>query len=141
MWPRSTRPAYDQPLLQAMYVDKRLDGVQAVQTLSRLNRIAPDKGNPFVLDFVNNPEDIAAKPSPPTTTRTQLEAQSEPNQLDGLKHELDEMQVYHQDEVERFAKVYFLPSRQAPRQEPRAARQRTATRSLAGSSNSTRTAR
>ena len=49
---------FDQPLLQAMYVDKRLDGVQAVQTLSRLNRIAPGKAPPFVLDFVNDPEDI-----------------------------------------------------------------------------------
>ena len=44
---------FDQPLLQAMYVDKRLDGVQAVQTLSRLNRVAPGKAPPFVLDFVN----------------------------------------------------------------------------------------
>ena len=49
---------FDQPLLQAMYVDKRLDGVQAVQTLSRLNRTAPGKAPPFVLDFVNDPEDI-----------------------------------------------------------------------------------
>ena len=49
---------YDQPLLQAMYVDKKLDGVNAVQTLSRLNRIAPGKSDPFVLDFVNKPEDI-----------------------------------------------------------------------------------
>ena len=51
---------FDQPLLQAMYVDKRLDGVQAVQTLSRLNRVAPGKEPPFVLDFVNDPEDIRA---------------------------------------------------------------------------------
>ena len=49
---------FDQPLLQAMYVDKRLDGVQAVQTLSRLNRVALGKAPPFVLDFVNDPEDI-----------------------------------------------------------------------------------
>jgi type I restriction enzyme R subunit len=51
---------YDQPLLCAMYVDKRLDGVQAVQTLSRLNRIYPGKETPFVLDFVNKTEDILA---------------------------------------------------------------------------------
>ena len=49
---------FDQPLLQAMYVDKRLDGVQAAQTLSRLNRIAVGKQSPFVLDFVNDPDDI-----------------------------------------------------------------------------------
>ena len=49
---------FDQPLLQTMYVDKRLDGVQAVQTLSRLNRMIPGKDAPFVLDFVNEAEDI-----------------------------------------------------------------------------------
>ncbi|MEM7519299.1 MAG: type I restriction endonuclease subunit R, partial [Planctomycetota bacterium] len=49
---------FDQPLLCAMYVDKRLDGVQAVQTLSRLNRMIPGKEEPFVLDFVNDSEDI-----------------------------------------------------------------------------------
>jgi len=48
---------FDQPLLCAMYVDKRLDGVQAVQTLSRLNRKIPGKENPFVLDFVNEAAD------------------------------------------------------------------------------------
>ena len=49
---------FDQPLLMAMYVDKRLDGVQAVQTLSRLNRMVPGKETPFVLDFVNEADDI-----------------------------------------------------------------------------------
>ena len=49
---------FDQPLLHTMYVDKRLDGVQAVQTLSRLNRMIPGKDAPFVLDFVNDAEDI-----------------------------------------------------------------------------------
>ena len=77
---------FDQPLLQAMYVDKRLDGVQAVQTLSRLNRIAPDKSDPFVLDFVNRPEDIGAAFAP-YYDQTQLEATSDPTQLDSLKHE------------------------------------------------------
>lgn len=99
---------FDQPLLQAMYVDKRLDGVQAVQTLSRLNRVAPGKSDPFVLDFVNDPDDIGAAFAP-YYDQTQLEAQSDPILLDGLKYELDEMQVYHHDEVERFAQVYFQP--------------------------------
>ena len=48
---------FDQPLLHTMYVDKRLDGVQAVQTLSRLNRTCPGKEDTFVLDFVNDAED------------------------------------------------------------------------------------
>jgi type I restriction enzyme R subunit len=51
---------FDQALLCAMYVDKRLDGVQAVQTLSRLNRKIPGKANPFVLDFVNEADNIYA---------------------------------------------------------------------------------
>ncbi|MFA7232750.1 MAG: type I restriction endonuclease [Terrimicrobiaceae bacterium] len=51
---------FDQPLLHTMYVDKRLDGIQAVQTLSRLNRIHPLKEDTFVLDFVNDREDIRA---------------------------------------------------------------------------------
>ena len=49
---------FDQPLLHTMYVDKRLDGIAAVQTLSRLNRVHPDKEDTFILDFVNNGEDI-----------------------------------------------------------------------------------
>ena len=102
---------FDQPLLQAMYVDKKLDGVHAVQTLSRLNRIAPDKSDPFVIDFVNNPEDIASAFAP-YYDQTLLEAPSDPNKLDSLKHELDAMQVYHHDEVQRFAEIYFLPSHQ-----------------------------
>ncbi|MXW29321.1 MAG: type I restriction endonuclease subunit R [Chloroflexi bacterium] len=99
---------FDQPLLQAMYVDKRLDGVQAVQTLSRLNRIAPGKEPPFVLDFVNDPEDIRAAFAP-YYDRTELLEASDPYRLDELKHELDGMQVYHHAEVEAFAKVFYLP--------------------------------
>jgi len=97
---------YDQPKLCAMYVDKRLDGVQAVQTLSRLNRMIPGKDEPFVLDFVNEAEDIyrAFKPYYDTTS---LQEVSDPRQLDALKFELDQMQVYHWDEVEAFAKVFY----------------------------------
>ena len=105
---------FDQPLLQAMYVDKRLDGVQAVQTLSRLNRVTPGKEAPFVLDFVNDPKDIRDAFSP-YYDRTELLAASDPYQLEQLKHELDAMQVYHWSEVEAFAKVFDLPpARQQP---------------------------
>ena len=105
---------FDQPLLQAMYVDKRLDGVQAVQTLSRLNRVWAGKEAPFVLDFVNDPEDICDAFAP-YYDRTQLLAASDPYQLEQLKHELDSMQVYHASEVEAFAKVFYVPlSRQQP---------------------------
>ncbi len=100
---------FDQPLLQAMYVDKRLDGVQAVQTLSRLNRVAPGKAPPFVLDFVNDPEEIRDAFAP-YYDRTELLASSDPHQLESLKHELDGMQVYHQSEVEAFAQIFYLPA-------------------------------
>ena len=51
---------FDQPLLCGMYVDKRLAGIQAVQTLSRLNRAYPGKDTTYILDFVNEPEDVLA---------------------------------------------------------------------------------
>ena len=99
---------FDQPLLQAMYVDKRLSGVHAVQTLSRLNRVAPGKRAPFVLDFVNSPVDIAAAFAPYFDV-TQLREASDPYQLESLKHDLDSMQVYYESEIEQFAQVFYLP--------------------------------
>jgi len=101
---------FDQPLLMAMYVDKRLDGVQAVQTLSRLNRMIAGKETPFVLDFVNKPDDIyqAFKPYYDTTS---LQENSDPQQLEQLKHELNTKQVYHWGEVEEFAKVFYKTPR------------------------------
>ena len=102
---------FDQPLLQAMYVDKRLDGVQAVQTLSRLNRVAAGKEPPFVLDFVNDPETVR-QAFAPYYDQTQLLVESDPYQLEALRHELDEMQVYHHREIQGFAEVFYLPSDQ-----------------------------
>src|SRR5450756_3255036 len=84
---------FDQPLLHTMYVDKRLDGVQADQTLSRLNRMIPGKDAPFVLDFVNEAQDIYAA-FKPYYDRTSLQEVSDPAQLEALKHELDQAQVY-----------------------------------------------
>jgi len=99
---------FDQPLLQAMYVDKRLDGVQAVQTLSRLNRRIPGKESPFVLDFVNSAEDIY-RAFKPYYDATSLQERSDPQQLETLKHELDAAQVYFWSEVEAFARVFYKP--------------------------------
>jgi len=99
---------FDQPLLCAMYVDKRLDGVQAVQTLSRLNRKIPGKQIPFVLDFVNEAEDIY-KAFKPYYDATSLQEGSDPQQLEGLKHELDATQVYFWSEVQAFAQVFYKP--------------------------------
>ncbi len=90
---------FDQPLLQAMYVAKRLDGVQAVQTLSRLNRKIPGKEGPFVLDFVNEADDIY-KAFKPYYDATSLQESADPQQLETLKHELDRAQVYFWSEGE-----------------------------------------
>ncbi|NCC50344.1 MAG: type I restriction endonuclease subunit R [Spartobacteria bacterium] len=103
---------FDQPLLHAMYVDKRLDGVQAVQTLSRLNRKIPGKSEPFVLDFVNAPDDIY-KAFKPYYDATSLQESSDPEKLEALKHELDQAQVYFWSEVEAFARIFYRsPERQ-----------------------------
>lgn len=100
---------FDQPKLHTMYVDKRLDGVQAVQTLSRLNRTYPGKEQPFVLDFVNPAEDIYTA-FKPYYDATSLQESSKPEQLEALKHELHGMQVYHLAEVEAFAAIFYQPS-------------------------------
>ncbi len=105
---------YDQPLLHTMYVDKRLDGVQAVQTLSRLNRMVPGKDKPFVLDFVNNTEDIYTA-FKPYYDATNLQESSDPQKLETLKHELDQDQIYHWSEVEAFSRIFYrAPERQNP---------------------------
>ena len=91
-----------------MYVDKRLDGVQAVQTLSRLNRMIPGKDAPFVLDFVNEAEDIY-RAFKPYYDKTSLQEASDPLQLETMKHELDQFQIYHWSEVEAFAQIFYKP--------------------------------
>ena len=84
---------FDQPLLQTMYVDKRLGGVSAVQTLSRLNRCHRDKDFVFVLDFYNTEEDIQNSFEPYYKT-TILSQASDPNKLHDLKDILDNFNVY-----------------------------------------------
>jgi type I restriction enzyme R subunit len=90
---------YDQPLLQSMYVDKRLDGVKAVQTLSRLNRTCSGKEDTFVLDFVNKAEDIQ-RAFEPYYDASEIAQTTDPNLLYDLKAKLDGYQLYSQDEVD-----------------------------------------
>ena len=97
---------FDQPLLHTMYVDKRLDGVQAVQTLSRLNRTATGKEDTFVLDFVNKAEEIQ-EAFKPYYEQTLAGEKCEPAQLYELQGKLDAGHVYHKQEVEDFCKVFF----------------------------------
>lgn len=100
---------FDQPLLHTMYVDKRLSGVKAVQTLSRLNRIHAGKEDTFVLDFVNEREDIL-KSFQPYYELTTMNETTDPNHLYDLKNKLDASGVYHQSEVDSFAQVFYKPS-------------------------------
>ncbi|MCL2779132.1 MAG: DEAD/DEAH box helicase family protein [Polyangiaceae bacterium] len=99
---------FDQPLLHTMYVDKRLSGVQAVQTLSRLNRTAPGKTDTFVLDFVNDTEEIQRSFQPYYEATTVAET-ADPQQLYDLAHRLEEAQVFWRSEVDAFCKVFFSP--------------------------------
>ncbi len=97
---------FDQPLLHTMYVDKRLNGLHAVQTLSRLNRTHPDKTETFVLDFANEAEDIE-KAFQPYYERTVLTEATDPNQLYDLETQLAQFGFYDKDQIERFAKIYY----------------------------------
>ncbi len=105
---------FDQPLLHTMYVDKRLAGIQAVQTLSRLNRTHPLKEDTFVLDFVNDREDIR------DAFKTYYEGaemgdEVDPARMYQVKGELDASGIYLAEEVERFCSIYFKPKqRQSP---------------------------
>jgi type I restriction enzyme R subunit len=99
---------FDQPLLCGMYVDRRLAGIQAVQTLSRLNRAHPGKDTTYVLDFVNSSEDIL------TAFRTyyetaQLEGVTAPDLVLDLKAKLDASGHYDDFEVDRVATVEMNP--------------------------------
>ena len=105
---------FDQPLLSAMYVDKRLSGIQAVQTLSRLNRMAPGKEATFVLDFVNEREAVLESFQDYYETTTTAD-EVDPQRLYDLQHELAEAQVFTESEVNGFAEVFYqLPDNVNP---------------------------
>ena len=99
---------FDQPLLHTMYVDKKLSGVKAVQTLSRLNRTCPGKEDTFVLDFANERQTILDSFQPYYEVTTVTE-ETDINHLFDLKNRLDEFKIYWQNEIDAFANVYFDP--------------------------------
>jgi type I restriction enzyme R subunit len=100
---------FDQPLLHTMYVDKKLGGVNAVQTLSRLNRVATGKEETFVLDFANEAKDIQ-EAFEPYYDRTVLKGGTDPNLLYDLQTRLAGRQFYTRGEIDRFATIYFDPN-------------------------------
>jgi type I restriction enzyme R subunit len=99
---------FDEPLLHTMYVDKRLQGVLAVQTLSRLNRCNEkmQKQDTFVLDFYNSASEIK-EAFDPFYTSTSLTEPTDINVLHDLKDALDDADLYDQDEVEKFNELFF----------------------------------
>ena len=101
---------FDQPLLHTMFVDKRLAGMQAVQTLSRLNRIHPLKGDTFVLDFVNDREEIR-EAFKTYYEGAEMGEEVDPARMYTIMGELDASGIYLDEEVERFCAVYFMPKR------------------------------
>ena len=108
--PEKYQTGFDQPLLQTMYVVKRLAGVQAVQTLSRLNRIAPGKSRTFVLDFANEAEDIY-EAFKPYYEATPMGENADPHRLSELQHRLLEWAIFTPAEVTAFAEVWYRDKR------------------------------
>ncbi|MFN4832308.1 MAG: type I restriction endonuclease subunit R [Pseudanabaena sp.] len=107
---------FDQPLLHTMYVDKKLSGVKAVQTLSRLNRTCTGKEDTFILDFANEEQDIL-EAFQPYYEQTTLAATTDPNRLYDLKNRIDSLQIIWASEIEAFAKVFFKPTQKTSKQD------------------------
>ncbi len=97
---------FDEPMLQTMYVDKKLDGLQCVQTLSRLNRIAPGKTDVLVLDFVNEPDQVQEAFQEYYQT-TILSEETDPNRLYDLQSQLEGFDFYDEETIEEFCGIFY----------------------------------
>ena len=101
---------FDEPLIQSMYIDKKIQEVQCVQTLSRLNRTMHGKTQTFVLDFVNTPESVQ-KSFQDYYEDVSLEEETDPNKLYDLKDAIYDYKFYTNEEVQEFCKIFFDPNR------------------------------
>lgn len=101
---------FDQPLLHTMYVDKKLTGLHAVQTLSRLNRTCAGKEDTFILDFRNKPDEIFTA-FKPYYEDTPTEPLTDAQHLYRLQHQIEETGLIFEEEVKAFCAVYFKPRR------------------------------
>jgi type I restriction enzyme R subunit len=99
---------FDEPLLHTMFVDKKLHGLKAVQTLSRLNRTCFGKEDTFILDFVNSAEEIQ-EAFKPYYEESLIDETTDANIVYDLKTKLDEFRIYWDTEIENFAKIFFKP--------------------------------
>lgn len=97
---------FDEPLLHTMYVDKKLSGIKAVQTLSRLNRKIPGKEDTFILDFVNDTDTILES-FQPYYEMTLLTESTDPNLLYDLKLRLESKKIFTQEEINDFCSIFF----------------------------------
>ena len=97
---------FDEPMLHTMYVDKKLDGLQCVQTLSRLNRVATGKTDTLVLDFVNDPEQVQESFQQYFQTTT-LAEETDPNRLYELQRQLKGFELYGDDTIEEFCRIFY----------------------------------
>ena len=102
---------FDQPLLHTMYVDKSLNGVAAVQTLSRVNRIADKKSDTLILDFANETDTIL-KSFEPYYKATYLEEGTDPHKLYELQDKLLDYRIFDMGEVDEFVNAYMKGSQQ-----------------------------
>lgn len=97
---------FDEPLIHSMFVDKKLSGVQCVQTLSRLNRTKKGKTDTFVLDFVNDTENIVES-FQPFYTSTLLTGETEPDKLYDLQYQIESFNLFTDEQVDRFCKEFY----------------------------------
>jgi len=97
---------FDEPMLHTMYVDKKFGGLQCVQTLSRLNRTMKGKTDTFVLDFVNDPQ-VVQDSFQPYYEGTILEEETDPNQLYTIQDQIQDFNLFNQDDVERYVETFY----------------------------------
>ncbi|NVK75106.1 MAG: type I restriction endonuclease subunit R [Oceanospirillaceae bacterium] len=100
---------FDEPLLQSMYIDKKLSNVQCVQTLSRLNRTTRGKTDTFILDFANETDEII-EAFQPYFTSTILKEETDPDKLYDLLYEIEQFNLYTQMQLDEFCKEFYSDS-------------------------------
>jgi type I restriction enzyme, R subunit len=108
---------FDEPLLHTMYVDKKLGGVNCVQTLSRLNRTMTAKSETVVLDFVNDAE-VTQQAFQDYYQTVLLEEETDPNRLYDLQTELEQFSIYTHQDVDEFAQIFFNPAEPQEKLQP-----------------------
>lgn len=102
---------FDEPLLHTMFIDKKLQGVKAVQTLSRVNRMHPGKDDTFILDFINKAEDIQASFEPYFEV-TELDEAIDVNMIYDTQQRIRNFKLYNDMDVEKFIQIYYKNGKQ-----------------------------